>query len=112
MRTGPFLFLLVPRSEATKKWGENDHAMLLPSSTAQLIVKKPGRRPPRLSLDSPQKLDEEATLALVLTTIAELGVDDPKQTGRVMGTIMKDHGKDVDGGLVSKLVAQQLKKPD
>lgn len=60
----------------------------------------------------PQKLDEEATLALVLTTIAELGVSDPKQTGRVMGTIMKTHGKDVDGGLVSKLLAQQLKKPD
>jgi len=60
----------------------------------------------------PQKLDEEATLALVLTTIAELGVSDPKQTGRVMGAIMKTHGKDVDGGLVSKLLAQQLKKPD
>lgn len=60
----------------------------------------------------PQKLDEEATLALVLSTIADLGVDDPKQTGRVMGAIMKDHGKAVDGGLVSKLVAKQLKKTD
>ncbi len=60
----------------------------------------------------PQKLDEEATLALVLTTIAELGVNDPKQAGRVMGSIMKNHGKDVDGGLVNKLVRQKLTPPD
>ena len=60
----------------------------------------------------PQKLDEEATLALVQTTIAELGVTDPKQTGRVMGVIMKSHGKDVDGGLVNKLVRQELNRGD
>jgi uncharacterized protein len=60
----------------------------------------------------PQKLDEEATLALVLTAIAELGVTDPKQAGRVMGSIMKGHGKDVDGGLVNKLVRKQLTKVD
>ncbi len=60
----------------------------------------------------PQQLDEEATLALVLTAIAELGVSDPKQAGRVMGSIMKGHGKDVDGGLVNKLVRLQLNKAD
>ena len=60
----------------------------------------------------PQQLDEEATLAIVLSTIAELGVSDPKQTGRVMGAVMKAHGKDVDGGLVNKLVREHLKQAD
>lgn len=58
----------------------------------------------------PQKMDEEATLAVVLSTIAELGVTDPKQTGRVMGAVMKAHGKDVDGGLVNRLVRERLSK--
>jgi len=60
----------------------------------------------------PQKLDEEATLAIVLSTIAELGVTDPKQAGRVMGAIMKGHGKEVDGGVVNRLVRHQLDKKD
>ncbi len=65
-----------------------------------------------LSRWMPQKLDEEATLAVVLSTIAELGVSDPKQTGRVMGAVMKAHGKDVDGGLVNRLVREQLNKSE
>lgn len=57
----------------------------------------------------PVKLDEEATAALVDRTIATLGVGgDPAAAGRVIGTIMKDHKDDVDGGLVNRIVRERL----
>lgn len=60
-----------------------------------------------LSKYLPQRLDEEATRALVDKAIAELGADDPKMTGRVIGAVMKS-GEDVDGGLVARLVNEAL----
>ena len=39
--------------------------------------------------------------------IAELGVEDPKMMGRVMGYIMKS-GRELDGGLVNRLVREEL----
>ena len=55
----------------------------------------------------PVELDETATRELVRAAIAELGVDDVKQAGRVMGHIMKG-GADLDGGLVNRLVREEL----
>lgn len=57
----------------------------------------------------PSKLDEEATRRLVAEAIAELGVaGDEKAAGRVTGHLMKSHGPDVDGGLVNRLVREEL----
>lgn len=57
----------------------------------------------------PTKLGEEETRALVLGTIAELGVaGDEKAAGRVTGHLMKSHGKDLDGGLVNRVVREEL----
>ncbi len=57
----------------------------------------------------PTTLDESATRDLVQAAIAELGVaDDDKAAGRVIGHIMKASGKDLDGGLVNRLVREQL----
>lgn len=57
----------------------------------------------------PRTLDEAATRALVTEAIAELGVaGDEKSAGRVTGHLMKNHGKDVDGGLVNRLVREEL----
>lgn len=55
----------------------------------------------------PEKLSEEETRSLVRVTIVELDVSDPRQTGRVIGAVMKS-GFDVDGGLVSRLVGEEL----
>ncbi len=60
-----------------------------------------------LSKYLPAKLDEDATRALVDEVITELGADDPKMTGRVIGAVMKK-GKDVDGALVARLVNERL----
>ncbi len=56
----------------------------------------------------PETLDEAATKDLVYQAITELSVPDPKQTGRVVGHIMKDHKGEVDGALVNRLVREAL----
>ena len=57
----------------------------------------------------PQKLDESQTRDLVRKTIQDLGVaGDEKAAGRVTGQLMKDHGKDLDGGLVNRLVREEI----
>ncbi|HEY5890178.1 MAG TPA: GatB/YqeY domain-containing protein [Acidimicrobiia bacterium] len=57
----------------------------------------------------PTTLDEAATRTLVTDAIVELGVaGDEKSAGRVIGHLMKSHGKDVDGGMVNRLVREEL----
>jgi uncharacterized protein YqeY len=56
----------------------------------------------------PTKLSEEDTRTAVKAAIAELGVDDPKMAGRVVGHLMKSMGKDLDGGLVNRVVRKEL----
>ena len=57
----------------------------------------------------PQKLDEAQTRDLVKKTIRDLGVaGDEKAAGRVTGQLMKERGKDLDGGLVNRLVREEI----
>ncbi len=57
----------------------------------------------------PSHLNEEQSRELVRNTIALLGVaGQPRARGAVMGHIMKSHRQEVDGGLVSRLVAEEL----
>ncbi len=60
-----------------------------------------------LSRWTPTALGEDETRSLVREAVAELGVDDPKMVGRVMGHIMKS-GAELDGGLVNRLVREEL----
>lgn len=55
----------------------------------------------------PEEVDEETTRSIVKEAIAELGVDDPKQSGRVIGHVMKSRDG-LDGGLVNALVREEL----
>lgn len=62
-----------------------------------------------LSRFLPQKLSEEETRKLVIEAIEELGVaGDEKAAGRVTGHLMKSRGEDLDGGLVNRLVKEEL----
>ena len=57
----------------------------------------------------PKKLSEEETRSLVGSAISALGVaGDEKAAGRVIGELMKNHGKDLDGGLVNRLVREEI----
>ena len=55
----------------------------------------------------PAEIDEDTTRQIVKSAIAELGVDDPNQVGRVIGHVMRG-GADLDGGLVTQLVREEL----
>lgn len=73
------------------------------------MAQKLGYEVEYLSKWLPRKLDETATRNLVSSTITELGVDgDEKAAGRVIGHLMKAHGKDLDGGLVNRVVREEL----
>ena len=75
----------------------------------QAMADKLGFEVEYLSRWLPSKLDETATRALVLGAIEELGVaGDAKAAGRVTGHVMKIHGEDLDGGLVNRLVREEL----
>lgn len=57
----------------------------------------------------PSRLDENQSRLLVKETIANLGMaGQPRSQGRVMGQIMKTHRQEVDGGLLSRLVREEL----
>ena len=56
----------------------------------------------------PKALGEDETRELVRAAIAALGVSDPNQTGRIIGHVMKSGAEGVDGGLVSRLVREEL----
>jgi len=55
----------------------------------------------------PAQVDEATTRDVVKRAIIELGVDDPKQVGRVIGHILKSSAG-LDGGLVNRLVREEL----
>lgn len=60
-----------------------------------------------LSQWGPQTLNEAETRELVESAISELGATEPKEAGRVTGHLMRSH-KDLDGGLVNRLVTEVL----
>ncbi len=56
----------------------------------------------------PDKLDSDATRAVVRQAIADTGVTDPKQAGKVIGAVMKAHRDEVDAKLVRSLIDEEL----
>jgi uncharacterized protein YqeY len=56
----------------------------------------------------PAQIEGDALKAIVLQAIEATGASSPKDTGRVMGSIMKAHKGEVDSKTVKDLVAQTL----
>jgi uncharacterized protein YqeY len=57
----------------------------------------------------PRKLGESETRELIRSAIDEIGAaGDEKAAGRVTGHLMKTHADDLDGGLVNRLVREEL----
>lgn len=60
----------------------------------------------------PRQLGEDETRGLVREAIAELGVaGDPKAAGRVTGLLMQRRRGELDGGLVGRIVREELEAP-
>jgi hypothetical protein len=56
----------------------------------------------------PKLADEESTRVIVKAAIESSGAASAKDMGRVMGTIMKDHKGEVDGGMARQIAAELL----
>lgn len=56
----------------------------------------------------PPQLSEEAVRALVVEALQDLTESDKANFGKVMGAVMAKVGKAADGGLVNKIVKEQL----
>ena len=56
----------------------------------------------------PKPLGEDEVRDAVRAAIAELGADNPKMSGRIVGTVMKAHKGRVEAALVKKLVGEEL----
>ncbi len=56
----------------------------------------------------PQLADETQTRAWAEAAIAETGVADAKEMGKVMGALMKAHKGDIDGNLARRIVQDLL----
>ena len=54
---------------------------------------------------------EDEVRAAVRETVARLGVKDPKQSGKVMGEIMKAHKGTFDPQMVKRIVEETLAQP-
>jgi uncharacterized protein YqeY len=92
-----------------KKMDKSRQEYLDYGERGQAMAAKLGYEVDYLARWLPRKLDETATRELIREVIAELGVaGDEKAAGRVTGHLMKSRGQDLDGGLVSRLVREEL----
>jgi hypothetical protein len=92
-----------------KKMDKTRQEYLEVGDRGEAMAAKLGYEVEYLSRWLPQKLDEGQTRDLVRKTIQDLGVaGDEKAAGRVTGQLMKEHGKDLDGGLVNRLVREEI----
>lgn len=60
----------------------------------------------------PEQLSEEEIRNLVQEKISQIGASGPKEAGKVMAALMPQVKGKADGGLVSKIVQEELKKQD
>ena len=58
----------------------------------------------------PEQMSEEEITKLVTAAIEKTGAASPSDMGKVMGALMADVKGKADGGLVSKIVREQLAK--
>jgi len=58
----------------------------------------------------PEQMGEDEVRKIIADKIKELGVSGPQDTGKVMGAIMDQLKGKADGGIVSKIVQEELKK--
>jgi uncharacterized protein YqeY len=57
----------------------------------------------------PKQMSEEEVRKIVKEKIEELGVSGPQDTGRVMGALMPQLKGKADGGMVNKIVQEELR---
>jgi uncharacterized protein YqeY len=89
-----------------KQRGESIEAFETAGRTEQVEGEKAEREIIRSFL--PQLADEDSTRKIVEAAIDATGASNPKEMGRVMGAVMKEHKGKVDGTLVKRIASELL----
>lgn len=74
----------------------------------QELVEKESKELEMLQVYLPKQMEEEEIREIVKQTISEIGATSVADIGKVMGTLMPKLKGRADGGLVSKIVREQL----
>ena len=87
------------RRESIADYERAGRADLVDSEMAELVI---------IESYLPQMMSREEITEIATKTIADLGADSPKDTGRVMGSLMPQVKGKADGRLVSEVVRELL----
>ncbi|MBO85061.1 MAG: aspartyl-tRNA amidotransferase [Deltaproteobacteria bacterium] len=85
--------------DSIQAYEEGGRADLVEQESAELAV---------VEAFLPAGPSEDAVRAWVAAAIASTGATSPREMGKVMGAVMKDHRGEVDGNVVRKLVLAAL----
>ncbi len=89
------------RKDSIKQYEEGRRSELAEQEKKELAV---------LEEYLPEQMSEEEIRQLAQKKISETGAEGPQDTGRVMGSLMPEVKGKADGGLVNKIVQEELKK--
>jgi hypothetical protein len=89
------------RKESITQFEEGDRADLADNEKLELSI---------IEEYLPKMMDEDEVRAVVQEKIAAMGASGPQDMGKVMGPIMGQLKGKADGGLVSKVVKEELNK--
>ncbi|WP_018128032.1 GatB/YqeY domain-containing protein [Balneola vulgaris] len=89
------------RKESITQFEEGDRADLADNEKLELAI---------IEEYLPKMMDEDEVRAVVQEKIAAMGASGPQDMGKVMGPIMGQLKGKADGGLVSKVVKEELNK--
>lgn len=89
------------RKESAQQYGDANRKDLAQKEEEEITI---------LQKYLPEQLSEEEIRRLVKEAIGEVGASDPSQMGKVMGALMPKVKGRAEGGLVSKIVQEELSK--
>ncbi|MFH1461166.1 MAG: GatB/YqeY domain-containing protein [Patescibacteria group bacterium] len=89
------------RKDSIEQYGKGNRQDLVDQEKKELEI---------LANYLPEQMNEEEIRKIIKEKIKELGASAPQDTGRIMGAIMPQLKGKADGGLVNKIVQEELKK--
>ncbi|HRY59870.1 MAG TPA: GatB/YqeY domain-containing protein [Patescibacteria group bacterium] len=87
-----------------------ESAMVYEQGGRPELVEKENAEAAILSKYLPEQMDEPAVREVVKATITEIGALSPADMGKAIGAVMAKIKGQADGGLVSKIVKEELSK--
>ncbi|MCP4715805.1 MAG: GatB/YqeY domain-containing protein [Deltaproteobacteria bacterium] len=89
------------RKEAIEQFSKGGREDLVRKEQTEIVV---------IEAYLPEQLSEDLIREHAVAVIAELGVTEPREMGKVMGVLTKKLAGQADGGTISRIVREELQK--